>query len=132
MPDPPAGKGLHPEHSTLRSLCFPPHRPPRETEARVEGRGTHCNPPPPLQPLSDRFPWRPPLPPAPRAGTLQGAHTALPNAGPELHPRLGGGCTAPRLRPCRLHCGQAQSRGQLMLTPLPLASALLGFKYKYI
>lgn len=49
---------LHPEHSTLRSLSFPPHGPPRETEARVEGRGTHCKSP--LHSPSDRFPWRPP------------------------------------------------------------------------
>lgn len=65
MPDPLGGKEPHQhrllqEHSTLRSLFFPPHRFLRETEARVEGRGTHCKPP--LQPLSGSLPLETPAP----------------------------------------------------------------------
>lgn len=140
MPDPLGGKRPHqhwllPEHSTVRSLSFPPHPSSRETEAQAEGRRTHCKLLP-LQPLSGSLPLETPFPPAPRAEHTPGStlRPAERTAGPELlqSPRLGGGCTAPHPHPCRLQCRQAQSRGQLTLTPLPLASALLGFKYKYI
>lgn len=52
MPDPLGGKRPHqhwllPEHSTVRSLSFPPHPSSRETEAQAEGRRT----PPPPAPL---------------------------------------------------------------------------------
>lgn len=116
MPDPLGGKEPHQhrllqEHSTLRSLFFPPHRFLRETEARVEGRGTHCKPP--LQPLSGSLPLETPLPAAPRAEHTPGSthRPAERTAGPEPPPRLGGGCTAPRPIPAGSTAGRHKAVG---------------------